>query len=346
MTDDLYTPDNEHLLKVKKGSMSAWRNADAKIIAAETQKMDILITGELTEPITVVTPSGANSYLPKYIESGYSPGMWTEMLKFQTGMQLYPSMGKCTTVDNVDINGDAAVGTYQKTMALRTAQTPTWQGRHWERENTTDAESERIDILGMLCRSHHIECSEAQPLGVQLLNWGVAFTLNTGTDDIARSQADDKPFRWNNFAFTVLLPDAGSTPLEADIIGWSFDIQNTIMFIAPDSSGYYQKGKYIPQTFISTTLEIFPYGKNAFELIRTPLGSYTTDLDLTVLATRTTLIDEIKWTHDKCYCYPFTIKVTKDPGIVERYFLRMVQLDTGSIVPIVAGDYDDDYYET
>lgn len=339
MTNDYYTPDNMHVLKAKK--MATWRHADVKLEAAHIQKMDRLMNGELTEPLSVVTPSGANSFLPKYIESGYTPGMWTEMLYFQTGMQLYPSLGKCTTVDDTP-----AANLYTHTMAIRTTQTPTNQGRHWERENTTDAESERIDILGMLCRSHHIECSESQPTAVQLLNWGCAFTKNTGTDDITKSQADDKPFKWSMFAFTCLLNDAGSTALEADIIGWSFDVLNSIMFIAPDSNGYYQKGKYVPQTTITTTLEIYPYGHNAFELIRTKLGSYTTDLDLTVVATRTAVNDLITWTHDKCYCYPFTIKMSKDAGYVERYFLRMVQLDTGSIVPVVVDDYDDDYYET
>ena len=453
MTDDYYTPDNMHLLKASK--MATWRHGDAKLTSAKVQMMDRLITGELTEPISVVTPSGANSFLPKYIVSGYSPGVWTEMLYFQTGMQLYPSMGVCVTthtraevtsvtcvaasalttsdyffIDCVDGAGDtvknyvwfqidaagadpapggtgievdivntdtaaqvatklkdkidaegnygasvvttvvtitnAAAGATEDaydyntdftistttqgvsthTMGIRTTQTPTNQGRHWERENTTDAESERIDILGMLCRSHHIECSEAQPVGAQILNWGCGFTKNTATDDIARSQADDEPFRWNNFTFSVLLNDAGSTALEADIIGWAFDIQNSIMFIAPDSNGYYQKGKYVPQTTISTTLEIMPYGHNAYELIRTKLGAYTTDLDVTVTATRTATYDKITWTHDKCYCFPFTIKASKDPGSVERYFLRMVQLDTGSIVPVVVDYYPVEYYET
>lgn len=336
MTDDLYTPDNMHVLKALK--MAAWRNADAKLEAAHIQKMDRLITGELTEPLSVVTPSGANSFLPKYIESGYTPGVWTEMLYFQTGMHLYPSIGKCVTTDNTP------AGYNTHTMGIRTTQTPTNQGRHWERENTTDAESERIDILGMLCRSHHIECSEAQPVGVQMLNWGCAFTKNSATDDITRSQADDIPFKWHNFTFPTFTYD--SDTIEAHVVGWSFDVQNSIMFIAPDSSGYYQKGKYVPQTTISTTLEVLPYGKNAYELIRTKLGAYITDLDLTVVATRTALVDLITWTHDKCYCYPFTIKMAKDAGYVERYFLRMVQLDTGSIVPVVIDDYLDDYYET
>lgn len=337
MVNDLYTPDNMHLLKAKK--MALWRNADAKLEAADVQKTDRLITGELTEPITVVTPSGANSFLPRYIESGYAPGMWTELLYFQTGMHLYASMGKCTTADDTP-----SAGYYTHTMGIRTTQTPLNMGRHWERENTTVAESERIDIFGMLNRSHHIECSEAQPVGAQLLNWGCGFTLNTGTDDITLSQADDEPFKWGKFTFPTFTYN--SETIEAKIIGWAFDIQNTIMFIAPDTNGYYQDGKYIPQTMISTTLEIFPYGHNAFELIRTPLGSYVTDLDLTVVATRTAATDLITWTHDKCYCYPFTIKANKDPGFVERYFLRMVQLDTGSIVPVVVDDYDDDYYET
>jgi len=203
----------------------------------------------------------------------------------------------------------------------------------------------------MLCRSHHIECSEAQQRAVQLLNWGVAFTKNTSTDDISKSICDDEPFEWPMFTFPIFTYN--SEPIEAEIIGWSFDILNSIMFIGLDNTylattgmSYFQKGKYIPRSTISTTLEIYPYGHNAYELIRTPLGKYVTDLDLTVLATRTTLIDEIKWTHDKCYCYPFTIKMSMDAGYVERYFLRMVQLDTGSIVSIVADDYDDDYYET
>ena len=336
MVNDLYTPDKTHVLKAIK--MAAWRNADAKLEAADVQKMDRYIDGNLDPPISVVTPSGKGSFLPNYLESGYMPGVWTEMLYFQTAMQLYPSMGICTTADDTP-----SASLYTHTFGIRTAQTPTNQGRHWERENTTDAESERIDILGMLCRTHHIECSETQPVGVQLLNWGCAFTLNAATDDITAAQADDIPFKWTHFTFPTFTYN--SETIEAYITGWSFDVQNTVMFFNPDSTGYHQVGRYVPQTTLSTTLEIIPYGKNAFELVRTKLGGYLTDLDLTVKCARSAT-DYVQWVHDKCYCFPFTLRAVKDPGTVERYFLRMVQLDTGSLVPTAVDDYDDDYYET
>jgi hypothetical protein len=123
-------------------------------------------------------------------------------------------------------------------------------------------------------------------------------------------------------------------------------VVNTLHFTGLDSSGYYTIGKYVPLTYLTTTLEIIPYGKNAFELIRTNLGSYAAGgLDLTVKCARTAT-DYVQWVHDKCYCQPFVLKAEKKPGARERYVLVLSQMDTGSLVPTAVDDYDDDYYET
>lgn len=340
MTNDWYTADDCHVLKVKKGSLTAWRNAEAKLIASEVQKMDQLISCRLFEPIAMAQPTGEGAtFLPKYRTTKYIPGRYQEVLNFQTAMQLYPSVGLVTTADNTPGAGD-----YTHTGAIRTTQTPLNMGRHLERENITDAESERIDIFGMLCNYHHIECSQAFPTATQSLDWSVASTLNTGTDDIPSSICDDKPFKWEHFTFPTFT--YGGETIEADILGWSLDIQNTTRLVGLDSTKKFSIGKYIPLTYISATIQIFPYGHNAFELIRTALEGYATDLDLTVVATRTAATDLITFTHDKLYCSPFDIAQYKTPGSVETYYMRMHQLNTGSFVPVSVDKYDDDYYET
>jgi hypothetical protein len=196
----------------------------------------------------------------------------------------------------------------------------------------------------MLCNYHHIECSEAFPLATQSLDWTVAFTKNSSTDDIASSIADDEPFKWEHFTFPTFTYN--SETVEADIIGWALDIIPTTRLTVLDSGGRYTIGKYLPITQISTTLQIIPYGRNAFELIRTALESYVTDLDLTVLAKKTADRDQITFTHDKLYATPFDITQVKTSGAFESYFITMHQLSTGSFVPVIIDDYDDDYYET
>ena len=333
MTNDWYTADNVHLLKAKK--MAAWRNADAKLEAADVHAVDEYIIGRLFEPIGTVIPLGTGgSYLAKFKTGRFQPGTWEEILYFQTAMNLYPALGVCATTEATPNIHD---------ITLRITQTPLNMGRHWERENTTDAESERIDIYGMMLNSHHIECSERAPVAVQHNKWGVAFTKNSSTDDIAKAVYTDEPFKWSMFTFPTFTYN--SETIEADVVGWAFDVINTIVYTGLDTNGFYTKGKYIPLTYITTTLEIIPYGHNAFELIRTNLESYATDVDLVVKCSRNTTTDFVQWTHDKMYCQPFVIAAEKTPGRVERYILVMSQLDTGSLAIQAKDQYNNDYYE-
>jgi hypothetical protein len=333
MTNDFYTADNAHVLKALK--MATWRNGDAKLQSANVQAMDEFIAGRLVEPIGLASPlaTGA-SYLPKFKTTQYVPGTWDEYLYFQTAMNLYPAMGVCTTTE-------ATPNVHE--IRIRTTQTPTNQGRHLERENTTAAESERIDILGMMLNHHHTECSEASPLAIQHNKWGCAFTKSTSTDEITPSIADDEPFKWNHFSFPTFTYN--SETIEANIVGWAFDVINTLFFTGLDTTKFYSIGKLIPLTYITTTLEIVPYGHNAFELIRTNLESYATDLDLTVKAARNATTDYVQWTHDKMYCQPFVISAEKTPAKVERYLLVMSQLDTGSLEIQAKDQYNNNFYE-
>lgn len=315
--------------------MATWRNGDAKLEAAGVHAVDQFIMGRLFEPIATVSPLATGAtYLPKFKTTEYQPGLWEEYLYLQTAMQLYPAMGVCTTVE-------ATPNVH--TFGIRTTQTPLNMGRHFERENITDAESERIDILGMMINHCHMECSEASPVAIQHNKWGVGYTKNSSTDDIASAVFTDEPFKWSMFSFPTFTYN--SETVEADIIGWSFDTINTLHFTGLDTGGNYSIGKYIPLTYITTTLEIIPYGHNAFELIRTPLGSYATDLDLVVKTARNATTDYIEWTHDKMYCQPYTVTTEKRSGAIERYILVLSQLDTGSCVPVAKDQYNKVYYE-
>lgn len=333
MTNDWYTANNAHIQKALK--MATWRNGDAKLEAADVQAMDEFIAGRLLEPTGLATPlaTGA-SYLPKFKTTSWVPGTWEEILYFQTAMNTYPALGVCATTEATP-NIHA--------ISLRTVQTPLNQGRHFERENTTDAESERIDILGMMLNHHHLECSEASPVALQHNKWGCAFTKNSSTDDIAAASLTDRPFKWSDFAFSPFTYN--SETIEATIIGWAFDVINTLHFTGLDTSNRYSIGKYIPLTYVVTTLEIRPYGHNIFELIRTDLEDYLTDVDLTVKCSRNTTTDYVQFTHDKVYCQPFVITADKTPGSVERYMLALSQLSTGSITIQSKDQYNNNYYE-
>jgi hypothetical protein len=333
MANDWYTSDNAHLLTAKKGS--SFRRSDAKYEAADVLETDVYVEGRLFEPIPIATPTGqSGSYLPFYRTTQFAAGRWQEILLLQTARNLFPAMGKCTTTEATP-NVHA--------ITLRDGQDPVNMGRHWERENTIGAESERIDIIGVSLNSYHAECSQSFPVAVQTLDWNVNFTKNTSTDDLAKSEHSDEPFKWSMFTFPTFTYN--SETIEADIIGWAFDVRNTVRITGLDSNGYFEKAKYIPLTMITTTLEIIPYGHNAFELMRTKLESYATDLDLTVKCARNATTDYIQWPHDKCYCQPYTLSALKRPGSVEQYFLVMSQLNTGSLAIEAKDQYNDNYYE-
>lgn len=336
MTNDFYTADKAHLLKAKK--MALFGNGDAKLEAADVQKMDEYIAGRLFRPSGLVAPlaTGA-SYLPKFKTNSWLPGKWEELLFFQTGMNLYPALGGCVTADDTP-----SAGLYTKTFSIRTSQTPTNQGRHWERENDTPAESERIDIFRMMLNHLHIECSQAVPVALQRNKWGCAYTKSSGTDEITPSQCTDRPYRWSDLTFPTFTYN--SETIEATIIGWAFDVVNTLHYTGLTSNRF-SIGRYIPLTYVVTTLEINPYGHNIFELIDTELESYLTDVDLTVKCARSAT-DYTQWVHDKVYCQPFVIAAEKAPGSIERYVIVLSQLSTGSITPTEVNAYDDDYYET
>ncbi len=340
MTDDWYTSDIATLGKAKKGTV--FRRSDTKYTSSDILASDVYVEGRLFEPNEVVTPTGqSGSYLPFYRPTGYSAGRWQEILLMQTGRELYPAYGQSSDQNNVP------VGFNTHTLALRIAQTPLNMGRHWERRSiagTPPAEYESIDMLGMSLNTYHAECSEAFSVAVQTLDWNVNQTLNTGatTDDITMVDLTIEPFKWEHFTFPTFTYN--SETIEADIVGWAHDVRNTVRITGLDSGKRFEKAKYIPLTLITTTLEIIPFGRNAFEIIRTPLNTYLTDLDLTVNMVKTANEDQIIITQDKCYCRPYTLSALKRPGSVERYFMILSQLNTGSSVPVIIDGNDDDHY--
>lgn len=335
-TDNWYTSDLATLGIPKKGS--SFRRSDLKYETADLLETDIYVEGRLFEPIGIATPTGqSGNYLGKYRTTSFVAGRWQETCDLQTARQLFPAMGVCSTTEATP-NVHA--------ITLRTTQTPLNMGRHWERRKDDASEYEVIDMLGMSMNAYHAECSEAFPNAIQQGDWNVNNTLNTDatTDDITLTEHTDEPFKWNMFTFPIFSYNS-EDPLEGNIIGWSFDIFNTIRVTGLDSGARYEQAKYIPPTSIITTLELRTFGRNIYELIRKKLEDYDTDLDTTVKCSRDTSTDYIQWTHDKLYCQPYTLAAQKRPGSVERYFLAMNQLNTGSLAIEAKDAYNNNYYE-
>jgi len=340
MTGENYQATGTYIGWAKK--MATWRNGDAKLTAANVLASDKLIqVNELTEPIGMAEPRlKADSVVPKYETTRYSIGSLTATYAFQTGRLLYPFLGGCATTDD-----DPAGGYYTHALSTRTSQTPLNMGRHLERENETDAESERIDILGMLPVSYHLECTESRTQAYQSASWRVAYCKDTSTDDIAQpTEPAMRTFEWTNLTFPVFTYN--SETIEASIIGFSFDIVNEVGWRGLDSGGHFSVGKLFNFADIAVSLMIVPTGKNAFELIRTLKESYATDLDLTWKFTRDATYDYVNIVHDKLYAEPFALHPAHRRGWHEGYLIRMHQDGAGSVSGTVIDALDDDNYET
>jgi len=339
MANEDYPADRTHIEWAKK--MTTWRHADAKLTSAEVVAPDNLIQiAELSEPIGYAEPrQKADTLIPIYETTRYNIGSLSEIYYLQTGRLLYPAIGACTTVED-----SPSAGYHTHTITKRTSQTPLNMGRHLERENETDAESERIDILGMLLTSYHAECSQTRTRAFQTADWRVAFTKNTSTDDITKpTELAAHPFEWDQLSFPVFTYN--SETIEATIMAWAFDVQNEVGWRGLDSTHYYSIGKMFNYTDISVSLMIIPKGKNAFELIRTNKESYATDLDLTWKFTRNATNDYVQVAHDKMYIEPFSIKPGHKLGWHEGYLITLHQDGSGSITGTIIDNLNNDYYE-
>jgi len=320
--------------------LAAWRNGDAKLTSANLVASDPRIQESLEEPVGkaeqyLKTGNNIAHYQTKY----YSIGSFEEMYHFQTGRLLYPAFGACSTVEN-----NPSAGYHTHTLTTRTSQTPVNFGRHLERENETAAESDRVDILGLLLETYHLECTETFPKATQSLKWKTAFTKNSATDDIAEpTPLTTENFDWTHLTFPTFTYN--SETVEATIVGFAFDVQNSVGWRGLDTTGYYSVGKMFEFVTITVTLMIIPYGKNAFELIRTNFESYVTDLDLTWKFTRNATTDYVQVAHDKMYCPPFHIVPGHRFGWHEGYLMQMHQTGSGSMSGTIIDNLDNDSYE-
>lgn len=334
-----YDGSSVHVEWAKK--MPTWRNGDVKFEAVDVHAPDEFISGLLFEPGGVAFPVWqGDSQLPHYRTSEYAIGTWLENSYLQTARNLYPAFGPVTTLEN---NPSAGIHTHN--FVVRTSQTPVPMGRHLERENETPAEDEEIDMMGMLMDRYHIEVSEADTKAKQQALWRIAFTLNTDatTDDITKPAAlSENGFEWNDVSFPIFT--FGGETIEADIRGWAFDVNNDLGWSGLVASRY-TVGKMKKILDVSVTLNLVPKGRNLFELIRTALESYATDVDLTVKLARNATTDYIQFTHDKMYCYPFDIRPAQKDDWFEGYMVRFHQLKAGSLVPQAIDAYNNDYYE-
>ena len=336
-----YPADLTDIQWIKKQIL--WRNADAKWETADVLAPDEYIGGLLFEPIGIANPVGqADTYLQKWRTNEYAIGTWLETSRLQTGRLLYPFFGPITTLDD-----DPSAGLYTHNGVKRSSQTPINMGRHIQRLNEDSGENEIVDCMGMLPTRWHAECTEVSSIATQSALWRVAFTKSTGVDLITRpTELIQAPFQWPDFTFPTLTYN--SETIEADVRGWAIDIVNDVEWRGLDNTKHYSVGKMNKYIDIAITLNLVPTGKNLFELIRTVLESYATDVDITVKMGRPydSVIDFLKFTHDKLYCYPFDIIPSSKDSWYEGYMVRFHQLSTGSLTTQEINDLVDDHYET
>lgn len=336
-----YPADLTDIQWIKK--QAAWRNLDAKWESADVLAPDEYLGGLLFEPIGIAAPVGqADSYLQKWRTNEYAIGTWLENSRLQTGRLLYPFFGPITTLDD-----NPSAGLYTHNGVKRSSEVPINKGRHIQRLNEDSGENEIVDCMGMLPARYHAECTEVSSITTQSALWRVAFTKSTSVDLITRpTELTQAPFQWPDFTFSTLT--YGGETIEADIRGWAFDVINDVEWRGLDNTKHYSVGKMNKYIDIAVTLNLVPSGKNLFELIRTALESYATDIDITVKMGRPhdSVIDFLKFTHDKLYCYPFDIIPSSKDSWYEGYMVRFHQLSTGSLTTQEINDLDDDHYET
>jgi len=309
-----------------------FRNGDAAIAAAANLKSSDTLHEDWSLKFAGEETSQFGSTTSRYfkrVSTRDVPGNFKAVFELNSFRFANMFFGACTTTEG---------SPDQHVWAIRTTnQPPYYIPIHTERENDTDAESERWDLLGCVGKTWHIACSEEKTLALQDVD--IDFAKHVAGNDIAEPtpvEDSHRSLEWGDFTLPTFTYN--SETIEADILGFDWTLTNKVYlggFVA-----HYPTRGLLFNCDIQVKLRIMPDGKNIFELLRTRLVDYLTDIDITWKFTETAN-RYIQGVHDKTYCQPFDVRCIN----AEVYDVTFHQLDTGSFVPTEHNELDDDWYE-
>ena len=229
--------------------LTAWDNAQAALIVAETNAMDWFIGASVThtKPKTQSVNPMTSSHYPKRITVGRERGKIASTHFLQTGILTYLALGASTAV----------AGGVERDITKDTNETPIHFGFHVEKEGTTA--SRRKDMLGQVPNNMNISVSETSPIARQTYTGEFAFT-GAGSDlaqPTAFVQATHSPYTWFNTknasgatSFQYNSGDVNVEILDVNInFGWDASLFGTY-----DSNYYATNGLYKPPFDCRVTL--------------------------------------------------------------------------------------------
>ena len=291
--------------------LTAWLNAKAALIQAETNAMDWLINASIrhTKPKTQKANPMSSGRYQKRITTGRHLGEITTNHYLQTAILTYAMLGVSTAV----------AGGAERDITVDTNELPIWLGFYVKKKGTTA--SRLKDILGIVPRSLDINCSEQQPIATQSYNAEFAYSGAGGdlTEQTKLTQAAYKPYTWYDYkhatsssAFTY-----NTGAINVEIIGFTIHLEWAgSLFGTYDSSAYPTNGLISPPLIARITLDCMrkDAGGTDIEAISDlEHDSYAGDLDLIIefyqSATR-----YLEYTFDDMYVIPdsFEEKLVSD----------------------------------
>ena len=339
MADRYYSLKNCSVSFAGQADLTAWRNADAKLTAAECEPTDILLAGGYFLPYDQTIRVGAlGGTKRKRVTTTRYPGTWRSHHCFQTAQFVYWVM--CTSADT----DNTPVGYNTHAITEKTTQTPLNFAMHVEHELTS--EDRRHDLLGFIPTELTITCLQDGRAYQELRG---VFAKHIAADEL--TPETERPIAttgsiWKNWkhAVTGTLGGAAQTALkynsnelEIDITAIAHHIRRNYLLGVPDASGYYSVA-VLNDLEYTVDITCKPRGSDLFTILNTAKESYAGDLDLDFYYTADATNDKIRFVYDKMYAVPFESRIPNYDEMFETYTFTLEELDDTSSLAVTGID--------
>ena len=259
--------------------LTAWSNAQAALIVAETNAMDWFISASVvhTKPKTININPMTSGHISKRLTTGRTLGRISTTHFLQTAILTYAVMGASTAV----------AGPNERDITKDANELPIWLAFHLEKEGTTA--NRRKDIMGIVPNGLIISCSEQQWTARQTYIGEFAFT-GAGSDlaqPTALVQATHPPYNWAHYKHATSSSSLqyNSGDVNIDIVGFTINFGWDKSTFGTYSGNYPTTGLYSPPFTVRVTIEC-KYQDAAGTDIQTisdlDHAAYAGDLDLII----------------------------------------------------------------
>lgn len=345
MSMEYFGRDNAWLMyAIGPEDLTAWRNEDAKLIAAEVKGIDDLITfssvGKPKVSFDRKRPIGFERYEQKVIKKARENGNFKAIFDFQTGRILNWILQNCSTTEN------SPVGYNTHDMSIKAGQNCQYLAFHSQRETTSDPL--RNDLLGIAPLDYTLSMAE-DGTGEQTIGVNVAKKLLTADcDNITKpAKCADSSFSWDELMYGGKTVTYGGTALGFDIKGFEFFIDNKILMAVKDSGGYSTVGKNKGCEF-SMKLNGTPKddGASIFTINDTDPQDYEAGgIDLVFKFARHLTNDYVQITLSNMVLEPFEEAQADEDQYYEEYEINLIVGDDSTLAIQTVDSYGKEYYE-